>query len=118
MLYAALNATLQAPAVLARGKEFTYTVHLDNVYARDFSLSPCPTYRLGIAATGIGSWQRVNCTRGSIDGHDSITFTLRGQIPPDTEPGQHKLTWMAAMGTGEAAVADMGTAGTTVTVTQ
>lgn len=116
MLYAALNATLQAPTVLRRGEEFTYTVHIDNVYARDYSLSPCPTYRLGIAATEIGSWQRVNCTQSSIDGHDSITFTLQGQVPPDTKPGQHKLTWMAVMSTGEATIADMGTGGTTVTI--
>jgi len=118
MLYAALNATLQAPTVLRRGQEFTYTVRIDNVYAREYSLSPCPAYRLGIAATPIGSWQRVNCTLNSIDGHDSSTFTLPGRIPPGTEPGPHKLTWMAVMSTGEATVADMGTSGTTVTITR
>jgi hypothetical protein len=117
MLYAALNATLRAPAVLGRGQDFTYTVQVDNPYARDYPLSPCPTYGLGIGATEIGSWQRINCTQTSIDGNDSVTFTLHGRIPLDTEPGQHKLTWMAAMSTGKATIADMGTDGTTITVT-
>ncbi|MFG2040782.1 hypothetical protein [Dactylosporangium sp. NPDC048998] len=118
MLYAALNAKLEAPRVLGRGQDFTYTVQIDNVYARNYPLSSCPIFRLGIAATDIGPWQRINCTQAAIHGHDSIRFTLHGQIPPDTEPGQHKLTWMAAMSTGEATIADMGTGGTTVTITR
>ena len=118
MLYAALNATVHAPTVLRRGQDFMYTVRIDNVFPRDYPMSSCPIFRLGIAATEIGPWQRINCTQTSIDGHDSIEFTLHGQVPPDTEPGQHKLTWMAAMSTGEAAIADMGTDGTTLTITQ
>lgn len=118
MLYAALNATLQAPAVLKRGEEFTYTVKIDNVYPADYPMPSCPTFRLGIGGTEIGSWQRIDCTQSSIDGHDSIEFELHGRIPPETEPGRHKLTWIAAMGTGEAAVADMGTDGADVTITR
>lgn len=118
LLYAALNATLQAPTVLRRGQEFTYTVRMENVYGRDYPMSSCPIFRLGIAATIVGpAWQRINCSQTSIDGGDGIGFTLHGQVPPDTDPGKHKLTWMAVMGNGEAAVADMGTDGTTVTVT-
>jgi hypothetical protein len=118
MLYAALNAKLQAPAALRAGQDFAYTVQIDNVFARDYPLPSCPTFRFGIAATEVGPWQRVNCTQTSIDGHDSSTFTLHGQIPLDTKPGRRKLTWMAVMSTGEATIADLGTDGMTVTVTR
>ncbi|MEU8612188.1 hypothetical protein AB0C29_29795, partial [Actinoplanes sp. NPDC048791] len=118
MLYAALNAKLQAPAVLRRGQDFTYTVRIDNVFERDYPLSSCPVFRLGVADVDTGPWQRINCTLTSIEGHDSVEFTLPGHIPPDVEPGPHKLTWLAAMSTGEAAVADLGTDGTAVTITR
>lgn len=118
MDYAALNATVEAPAVLRRGQDFTYTVRIDNVFVRDYPLPSCPIFRLGVAATDTGPWQRINCMQSSIDGHDSIEFALPGQIPPDIEPGQHKLTWMATMSTGEATIADMGTDGTAVTITR
>jgi hypothetical protein len=118
MLYAALNATLQAPATLRRGEDFTYTVKVSNPYPSDYSLSECPTFELGIGATEIGSWQRVNCTQERIDGHDSITFTLYGTIPADTEPGQHKLTWLAVTSAGEAVVADMETSGAPVEISK
>ncbi|MEV6347140.1 hypothetical protein [Actinoplanes sp. NPDC051851] len=117
MLYAALNATVEAPAVLRRGHDFTYTVTITNVYARDYGWSSCPVYRLGLAATAIGSWRRIVCTREGVDGHDGVAFTLRGRIPSDTEPGEQRLTWIAATSSGEAVIADMATDGTAVTVT-
>jgi hypothetical protein len=81
-------------------------------------LAPCPVFRLGVAAAAAGPWQRMHCTRKSLDDHDSIEFTLSGRIPADTKPGRHKLTWMAVMSTGEAAIADMGTDGTSVTISR
>jgi hypothetical protein len=118
MLYAALNATLKVPTVLRRGEDFTYTVKIDNVYSGSYPMPSCPVVRLGIGGTEIEPWQRIACTQSAIHGHNNIAFTLYGRIPPDTEPGRHKLTWMAAMSTGEALIADMGTDGATVTVTR
>jgi hypothetical protein len=117
MEYAALNATVQTPPVLRPGQGFTYTVRIDNVFPRAYPLPACPVYRLSVAAAETGPWQRITCTQTSIAAHSRIQFTLRGQIPADLKPGQHKLTWMAVMSNGEAAIADMATDGTTVTIT-
>jgi len=76
------------------------------------------SFRLGVAAASTGPWQRLNCTQTRIGAHDSVEFTLPGRIPPDIEPGRHKLTWMAVLSDGEAAIADMGTDGTAVTITR
>ena len=46
----------------------------------------------------------------------SARRSLDSKCKLDTKPGQHKLTWMAVMSTGEATIADMGTGGTTVTI--
>lgn len=118
MDYAALNATVQAPPTLRQGQDFDYTVRIDNVFPHQYSLPSCPVFRLDVAVAETASWQRITCTQTRIDGNDEIEFTRRGRIPPDTAPGRHKLTWMAVLGNGEAIIADMGTDGTTVTITR
>ncbi|MBU2669891.1 hypothetical protein KOI35_40910 [Actinoplanes bogorensis] len=118
MDYASLNATVKAPAVLRAGEEFSYTVTIDNVFPDKYKSGSCPVFRLSVAADGTGPWQRINCEETTIGGRGSVEFTLPGTIPADVEPGRHKLTWMAAMGNGEAVIADMGTDGTAVTVTR
>jgi len=117
MDYAPLNATVRAPSVLRPGQEFSYTVRIDNVFPRDYPLPSCPIYRLGVGGAAAGPWQRIECSQTSVGEHDSVEFTLRGQLPPDTKPGRRRLTWMAVMSNGEATIADMGTDGTTITVT-
>ncbi|WP_433368797.1 hypothetical protein ACQPZX_42250 [Actinoplanes sp. CA-142083] len=118
MDYASLNATVEAPAVLRQGEEFSYTVRISNVFPSEYPMDSCPVFQLGVAAKTTGPWQRIECTQDSIDDHDSVEYTLRGQIPPDTGPGPRKLTWMAVMSNGEAVIADMGTDGTAVTITR
>ncbi|MFC7241244.1 hypothetical protein ACFQO7_02005 [Catellatospora aurea] len=115
--YAPLNATVQAPTTLRAGQDFTYTVRIDNAFPRDYELRSCPVYRLGLAAEATDTWRRITCAPTSIAAHGSMRFTLRGRVPPDTPPGRHKLTWLAALSDGEAIIADMATDGAVVVIT-
>jgi hypothetical protein len=118
MDYAALNAAVQAPPVLHQGQDFTYTVRISNAFPSAYPLSSCPAFRLNVAPATSESWQRIVCTQTSIAAHSSIEFTLLGHIAPDAAQGRHKLTWMAVMSSGEAAIADMATDGAAVTITR
>lgn len=117
MEYAALNVSLDAPPVLRRGEDFTYVVRIDNVFSRVFSMLTCPVYRL-TPASDSEPWRRIHCSVTAIGARSSLRFTLRGHIPADTALGKLKLTWMAVMSNGEAAIADMGSDGFSVTITE
>jgi hypothetical protein len=117
LLYAPLVVSLEAPATLHRGAWFDYTVNMLNPGLYAYSLPACPAYRLGPAQSE-DEWRTLNCQTTEIAPHQTVRFRLRGYIPAQVEPGQLKLTWMAVMGDGTVAVADMQTDGFKVTITE
>jgi len=117
LVNAPLTVTLDAPERVRRGDTFSYVVTVLNAVGGvvDVPLRPCPVYRQTLR--GIGQWYRLNCALSRFPPHRPVRFEMRMYVEPDAELGPARLSWMAVLGDGESATANLDTGGVTVEVT-
>lgn len=93
--YAALTASIQAPASVKVGTTLDYVVTLTNPTDADIPLDPCPNYSVILQVpVKTGGYRQLNCAVPAIPAHGSIRFAMRLPIPSFTTfSGPATLSW-------------------------
>lgn len=114
--YYPLTVTMTAPPTVRRGTTLEYEVILLDSNGIGVRLEPCPVFEQTLAGVGTARWHRLNCVVRTLPKHQPVRYAMRLSVPADAPLGPTKLEWWLVLGTGESAIAELGTGGVRVEI--